>query len=158
MNIDIEDIKTFEIRNKVNTIKWRILYEVIEEAYFKESGTFPDNFTKQCKDNANETQFIPNEIKNNINRISMEQGLYAQVVKLRRNNLKHIAENKNKNESKFKLQGLSARSQRWFDLDFDWIELYFSRREPDLYKELFQSHDDTQDTNTIKRFQVPIGN
>ena len=72
--------------------------------------------------------------------------------------MKFIAENKNKNEAKFKFQGQSARSQRWFDLDFDWIEVNFSTREPDLYKKLFQSHDDTQDTNIFKFFQVPIGN
>ena len=31
-------------------------------------------------------------------------------------------------------------------------------REPDFYKKLFQSHDDTQDNNTFKSFQVTIGN
>ena len=36
-DIDIDKIDTYEIRNKVNTIKWRPIYEVIEEAYFKES-------------------------------------------------------------------------------------------------------------------------
>ena len=51
--------------------------------------------------------------------MAMEQGLYSQVVKLRRKYNKFIAENKNKNEDKFKFQGLSARSKRWFDLDFD---------------------------------------
>ena len=51
-----------------------------------------------------------------------EQGLYAQVVMLRRKDLKTTEANKNKNEAKFKFQGQSARSQRWFDLDFDWIE------------------------------------
>ena len=34
----------------------------------------------------------------------------------------------------------------------------FSTREPDFYKKLFQSHDNEQDTNTFKKFQVPIGN
>ena len=33
MNIDIENIKTFEKRNKVNTIQWRTIHEVIEETY-----------------------------------------------------------------------------------------------------------------------------
>ena len=61
-------------------------------------------------------------------------------------------------EDKFKFQGQSARSQRWFDIDFDWIEVNFSNCEPDFYKKLFQSHYDTQDINTFKRFQVPIGN
>ena len=79
------------------------------------------------------------------------------MVKLPRKDLKFIAANKNKNESKFKFQGQSARSQRWFDLDFDCIEVNFSTSEPDLYK-TFQSHDDTQEINTFKSFQVPIGN
>ena len=83
--------------------------------------------------------------------MAMEQGLYAQVVKLRRNYLKFIAANKNKNEAKLKFHGPSARSQRWFDLDFDWIKVSFSTREPDFSKNLFQRHDKTQDTsNTFK--------
>ena len=49
----------------------------------------------------------------------MEQGLYAQVVKLGRKYLKLIAANKNKNEDKFKFQGQSAILQRWFDLNYD---------------------------------------
>ena len=49
----------------------------------------------------------------------MEQGLYAQEVKLRQNNQRFIATNKNKNKAKFKFEGLSARSKRWFDIDFD---------------------------------------
>ena len=40
----------------------------------------------------------------------MEQILYAQMVNLRQKDLKCIASNKNKNEAKFKFQGLSARS------------------------------------------------
>ena len=55
--------------------------------------------------------------------------------------------NKNKNKAKFKFQGQSARSQRWFDLDFDWTEVNFSTREPDFYKMFFQNHDNTQDIN-----------
>ena len=46
----------------------------------------------------------------------------------------------------------------WFDLDLDWIDINFSIREPDLYKKIFQSHENEQDTNTFKTFQVPIGN
>ena len=57
-----------------------------------------------------------------------------------------------------KFQGQLERSQLWFDIDLDCIEIKFSTREPDLYKKLFQSHDDTQDNNTLKKFQVPIGN
>ena len=71
------------------------------------------------------------------------------MIVLRRKYLKFFATDKNKNGAKFKFQGQSARSQRWFDLDFDWIEVNFSTRETDFYKKLFQSHDGTQDTNTF---------
>ena len=67
--------------------------------------------------------------------MAMEQGLYAQVFKICRKDLKFIAENKNKNEAKFKFHGQSAISQRCFDLDFDRIEVNFITRGPDLYKE-----------------------
>ena len=69
----------------------------------------------------------------------MEQGLHAQVIKISLKDLKFIAANKNKNEAEFKFQGKSARSQRWFDLDFDWIEVNFSTCEPGLYKKLFKA-------------------
>ena len=72
--------------------------------------------------------------------------------------MKFDAADKNKNESKFKFQGQSARSQLWFDLDLDWIDMSFSTREPDFYKKFFQSHDNEKETNTFKFFQVPIGN
>ena len=112
---------------------------------------------KQCRDDESEAQFIPLHAKNNIKRMAIEQGLYAQVVKLRQKDLKSIAANMNKNEAKFNSQGQSARSQRWFDLDFDWIAVNFSTRETDFYK-IFQSHDYTQDIKSFKLFQVPIGN
>ena len=51
--------------------------------------------------------------------MASEQGFYAQVVMLCRNYLDITKENKNENKDKFKFQGQSARSQRWFDLDFD---------------------------------------
>ena len=47
----------------------------------------------------------------------MEQGLYSQVIRIRRKDLKFVTTDKNKNEAKFKFQGQSAISQRWFDLD-----------------------------------------
>ena len=73
----------------------------------------------------------------------MEQSLYAQVVKLRRKDLIFIAADKNKNEAKFRFQGQSERSQLWFDLDLNWVEIIFSTREPDFYNKIFQSHDNT---------------
>ena len=72
--------------------------------------------------------------------------------------MKFVTTDKNKNEARFKFQGQYSRSKRWSDLDFDWIEVNFSTREPDLYNKPFQIHDNTQDTNTYKNFQVPIGN
>ena len=69
----------------------------------------------------------------------MEQSLYAQVVRLRRKDLLFYAAYTNKTESKFKFQGQSARSQLWFDLDLDWIEINFSTHEPDFYKKKSKS-------------------
>ena len=88
-------------------------------------------------DNSNEAHYIPREVKNNIKIMAMEPGVYAQVVKLRRKYLKFVATDKNKNEAKFKFQGQSSRSQQWFYLDLDWIEVNFSLRELDLYKATF---------------------
>ena len=96
--------------------------------------------------------------KNSIKRMTIEKSLYAQVINFRRKDLIFDAADKNKNESKFKFQGQSARSQLWFDLNLDWIDINFSTREPDFYKKLFQSHDDKQDKYTFKTLQVPIGN
>ena len=61
---------------------------------------------------------------------------------LRRKYLKCVAADKNKNGAKFKFQGQSARSQCWFDLEFDWIEVNFNTREPDFY-DFVQIQDDT---------------
>ena len=77
---------------------------------------------------------------------------------LRRKDLKITESNKNKNKAKFKVQGQSERSQRWFDIDFDSIEVNFSTREPDFYREIFHRHDNTQDIYIFKMFLVPIGN
>ena len=71
------------------------------------------------------------------------------MVKLRRKDLKFIAANKNKNEDKFKFRGQSTRSQRWFDLDFDWTEVNFSTREPDFYKKISKSM-------TIHKIQIHL--
>ena len=37
MDIDIDKIDTYEQRKKVDTIKWRPIYEVIDKAYFIDS-------------------------------------------------------------------------------------------------------------------------
>ena len=110
MGIDIDKINTYKIRSKLNIIKCRPIYEVIEEAYFTESEFFSDDFKQQCKENANEAQFISLKIKNKMNRMAMKQGLYAQVDMLRWKYLIFTNANKNKNKSKFRFQGQSARS------------------------------------------------
>ena len=51
---------------------------------------------QKCKDNANKDQFIPLEIKHNIQRMEMGKGLYSQVVMLRRKDIIFTDENKNK--------------------------------------------------------------
>ena len=75
------------------------------------------------------------------------------MVKLHRKNLKFIAANKNKNKAKFKFQGQSARSQHWFDLDFDLIEANLSTSEPDIYKKLFHIHENKQDKIHLNYFR-----
>ena len=75
----------------------------------------------------------------------MKQILYAQLIMFRRKDLKFDAAGKNKNGSKFKFQGQSARSKLWFDLDLDWIDINFSTRESDFYKKLFQNYDKEQE-------------
>ena len=67
MDIGIDNINTYELRNKVNTIKQRPIYEVIYEDYFIEYKIFSDDFMQQCQNNANGDQFIPLETKNSIN-------------------------------------------------------------------------------------------
>ena len=102
MKLDTENINTIEEINKVYTTQWRAIYEVIEEAYFEEPDIFLDDFIKKCRDTVNEAHNISLEVKNNMKQISMEQGLYVQVVMIIQKELKFIAANKNKNEAKFK--------------------------------------------------------
>ena len=66
MSKDINNIDTDETRTKVNTTKWRPIYEVIYEAYIKYSKMFSDDFIKEWMDNSNEAPDIPREVKNNI--------------------------------------------------------------------------------------------
>ena len=106
----------------VQKTEWRTIYDVIDKDYIKTSNIFPDAFITKCKQCPNVPQTISNDVKNNINRMAMEQSLYAQVIKFRQKGLKFDAADKNKNESKFKFQGQSGRSRLWFDLDLDWIK------------------------------------
>ena len=76
------------------------------------------------------------------------------MLNLRRKDLKFIADNKNKNEAKFKFQGLSVRSQHWFYLDFYSTEVNFSTHDPNFYKKLFQIHDNTQDSSSNRKCKM----
>ena len=70
----------------------------------KKSDTFPDDFIKNVR--IMQMKLLIYQFRsNNIKRMAMKQGLYAQVVKIIRKASKFIAENKNKKESKFKVQG-----------------------------------------------------
>ena len=88
----------------------------------------------------------------------MEQLLYAQVGMLIQKYFKVTEANKYKNDDKFKVQGQSARSHRWIDLGFDFIEETFRTHEPDFYRKIYQRHAKTQDKNTFKMFEFPIRN
>ena len=71
MSTDIENSDSFETRSQVNTIEWRLIYEVIYETYFIGSKSFSDDFIKECMDNSNEAHDIPREVKNNKRRMEM---------------------------------------------------------------------------------------
>ena len=49
MRQDINNIDTYENRKKINTKKWSPIYEVIDEAYIKDSNIFPEDFIRDCK-------------------------------------------------------------------------------------------------------------
>ena len=49
MSQDINNIDTYETRTKFNTTKWRPIYEVIYEAYIKESNILPDDFIRELQ-------------------------------------------------------------------------------------------------------------
>ena len=44
----INNIDTYETRIKVNTTKWRPMYEVIDETYIKYSNIFSEDFIREC--------------------------------------------------------------------------------------------------------------
>ena len=55
---------------------------------FDETGIFSDESFRHCNNNVNEAHSISIDVKNNIKRMSMGQGLYAQVVMLPQKDLK----------------------------------------------------------------------
>ena len=67
----INSIDTYETRTKVNKTKWRPIYEVINEAYIKESNIFLRILSENVK-KSNVELDIPREVKNSINLMAME--------------------------------------------------------------------------------------
>ena len=64
--------------------------------------------------------------------MSLEQGLYAQVVMIRISNLD---DTKEKYKTKrFNFQGQSAITKHQFDLDHKWLKETFMAHEPYFYK------------------------
>ena len=52
--------------------------------------------------------------------MSLENGLYAQVVMIRR---RELYDKKEKYKTKtYNFQGQSARKKHWFDLDHEWLK------------------------------------
>ena len=49
MSQDINNVDTYETRTKVNTTKWRPIFEVVDEAYIEESNIFPEDFITQAR-------------------------------------------------------------------------------------------------------------
>ena len=45
----IKNIDTCETITKANTTKWRPIYEVIYEAYIRDSNISPENYIRECK-------------------------------------------------------------------------------------------------------------
>ena len=68
------------------------------------------------------------------------------------------SDNKKENTKKYNLQGESAISIRWFNLDPEWSEENFTTHEPDFYEIMYQTKFRGDDTKTYQIFGVPIGN
>ena len=66
----------------------------IENSYYEETKLFPTTFLNQCRNNPNEPQNIPNEIKADLFLMAMEQGLYVQVVMIRQRESDDKSKNK----------------------------------------------------------------
>ena len=64
--------------------RWRIIYEVIYYLCITTGNYFTTEFFQQCKLNVNIPKSLPSDIKNKIKAISIEGGLYSQVVMIRR--------------------------------------------------------------------------
>ena len=57
MNVDIQNI------DSKKQPFWRSIYEFIDDSFFEETKLFPTKVLNQCRNNANEPQNIPSEVK-----------------------------------------------------------------------------------------------
>ena len=96
MSKDIHNIDTYETITKVNTTKWKPIYEVINKSYTKDSKIYSEDFIKECMDISKKSHDKPREVKNNIKRMEIEQGLYAQGIMISQKYLKVVATDKKK--------------------------------------------------------------
>ena len=66
--------------------------------------------------------------------MATEQGLYAQVVMIRRKDSEYKKGKEKENTNKYNFQIQSERLRRLFDLDHEWLEENSRTHKPDYYK------------------------
>ena len=78
----------------------------------------------------------------------MKQGLYEQVVMIRRKD----SDNKKENENTkiYNFQRKSAISIRWFHLNHEWREENFRTNEMYFYRKIYQTNIRGNDTKTYQ--------
>ena len=104
---------------------WIPIYEVIEYSYFEETKLFPTIVLNQCRNNPNQTQNIPNEIKADFSKCLCNRGCIHKWLWSAEGS--QMIKRNNKNTNKYNFQGQSVRSRRWFDIDHEWIQDTWTR-------------------------------
>ena len=72
LNINIENIVKIENIHNRHKRHRRKIYEVIQQELFYEAEISPEEFSKNCNNNANVPFNIPTCVKNNLNQMVME--------------------------------------------------------------------------------------
>ena len=74
-NSEYQEIINVDVENIANNNKnWRPIYEVIDDSFFAATKIFPTEFLDQCKNNPNEPQNIPYEVK-----VALKKWLWKKV-------------------------------------------------------------------------------
>ena len=73
INVDIENIAS-----KKQPF-WRTIYEVIDYSYFEIVKLCPTTFLNQCKNNPNEPQNIPSEVKASFQKYPWNKGVICTI-------------------------------------------------------------------------------